>query len=167
MSLACIATMVADVADRWLIDTDPHRIEWTWRRIYSSGYSLRPDPTLVAIMSGLEIACWDIVGKDAGKPIHQLLGGRVHDRIRTYTYLYPSTGFREVYTDPDHAAARAVNEAERRVALAEEQSRALTLELANIQKRCSELLEDTGTFSELKLEDPLRPAEGFDPYDRT
>ncbi len=42
----------------------------------------------------------------------------------------------------------------------------ITMELANIQKRCSELLEDTGTFSELKLEDPTRPAEGFDPYDR-
>lgn len=43
----------------------------------------------------------------------------------------------------------------------------ITLELANIQKRCSELLDDTGAFSELKLEDPSRPAEGFDPYDRT
>jgi len=108
-----ISAMVDDVAERWVIDQDPNRIELMWRRIYSSGYALRPDPTLVGIMSGLEMACWDIVGKDAGKPIYDLLGGRVHDRLRTYTYLYPSAGFREVYKNPDHAAARAVNEVER------------------------------------------------------
>ena len=105
--------MVDDVAARWVIDQDPNRIELMWRRIYSSGYSLRPDPTLVGIMSGLEMACWDIVGKDAGKPIYDLLGGRVHEKLRTYTYLYPSAGYREVYTNPEHAAARAINEIER------------------------------------------------------
>ncbi len=108
-----ISTMVDDVAARWVIDQDPNRIELMWRRIYSSGYSLRPDPTLVGIMSGLEMACWDIVGKDAGKPVYDLLGGRVHDKLRTYTYLYPSAGWQDVYTNPDHAAARAVNEVER------------------------------------------------------
>ena len=108
-----IASMVDDVAARWVIDQDPNRIELMWRRIYSSGYALRPDPTLVGIMSGLEMACWDIVGKDAGKPIYDLLGGRVHERLRTYTYLYPSAGYREVYTNPEHAAARAINEIER------------------------------------------------------
>lgn len=108
-----ISSMVDDVAARWVIDQDPNRIELMWRRIYSSGYALRPDPTLVAIMSGLEMACWDIVGKEVGKPIADLLGGRVHDRLRTYTYLYPSAGWREVYSNPEHAAARAANEVER------------------------------------------------------
>ncbi len=108
-----IASMVTDVADRWVIGHDPTQIELLWRRIYSSGYSLRPDPTLVAIMSGLEIACWDIVGKEVGRPIADLLGGRVHERLRSYTYLYPSAGWREVYTNPEHAAARATYEVER------------------------------------------------------
>jgi galactonate dehydratase len=108
-----IKAMVDDVAARWVFDQDPSQIELMWRRIYSSGYSLRPDPTLVGIMSGIEMACWDIVGKEVGKPIADLLGGRVHDRLRTYTYLYPSAGWREVYTNPEHAAARAVNEVER------------------------------------------------------
>jgi galactonate dehydratase len=103
-----VEAMVADVADRWVIGADPRRIELLWRRMYSSGYALRPDPTLVGVMSGIEIACWDIVGKDVGKPIADLLGGRVHDRIRTYTYLYPSETRREVYTDPVQAAEQAV-----------------------------------------------------------
>ena len=38
---------------------------------------------------GLEIACWDIIGKADGKPVYELLGGRVHERLRTYTYIYP------------------------------------------------------------------------------
>jgi L-alanine-DL-glutamate epimerase-like enolase superfamily enzyme len=108
-----VAAMVADLADRWVIDADPNRIELLWRRMYSSGYSLRPDPTLVGVMSGVEMACWDIVGKDAGKPVYDLLGGRVHDRIRTYTYLYPADGRPDVYTDPTQAAEQAAFEVER------------------------------------------------------
>ena len=34
------------------------------------------------------MACWDIVGKAVGKPVYELLGGRVHERLRAYTYLY-------------------------------------------------------------------------------
>ena len=104
-----------DLADRWVIDADPNRIELLWRQMYSSGYALRPDPTLVGVMSGIEMACWDIVGKEAGKPIYDLLGGRVHERIRTYTYLYPAEGRPDVYTDPTQAAEQAAFEVERGV----------------------------------------------------
>ena len=46
----------------------------------------------MGVLSGLEMACWDIVGKAVGKPVYELLGGRVHDRLRIYTYLYPEDG---------------------------------------------------------------------------
>ena len=36
------------------------------------------------------MACWDIVGKAVGKPVYELLGGKMHERLRTYTYLYPT-----------------------------------------------------------------------------
>jgi L-alanine-DL-glutamate epimerase-like enolase superfamily enzyme len=39
--------------------------------------------------SGLEIACWDILGKARDRPVWALLGGRVNERVRTYSYLYP------------------------------------------------------------------------------
>jgi galactonate dehydratase len=108
-----VAAMVDDVADRWVVGADPFRTELLWRRMYSSGYALRPDPTLVGIMSGLDMACWDIVGKELGRPISDLLGGRVRDRVRTYTYLYPSEERPDVYTDPVDAAAQAVSEVHR------------------------------------------------------
>ncbi len=103
-----IADLVGDVFERHFLDADPRRIETLWRRTYGSGYSLRPDPTLLGVLSGLEMACWDIVGKALERPVYELLGGRVHDKLRAYTYLYPQEGDRtDVYLDAELAAARA------------------------------------------------------------
>jgi L-alanine-DL-glutamate epimerase-like enolase superfamily enzyme len=101
--------MIEDVASRFLIGEDPHHIERFWRRAYGAGYTLRPDVSMMGIVSGLETACWDIIGKETGKPVYELLGGRVHDRLRSYTYLYPLPGEGElVYRDPHAAAERAL-----------------------------------------------------------
>jgi 2-dehydro-3-deoxyphosphogalactonate aldolase len=60
------------------------------------------------MLSALEMACWDIVGKEAGQPVYNLLGGRVHEKLRSYTYIYARPGDRsDVYRDPDLAAERA------------------------------------------------------------
>lgn len=109
-----LADTIVDLADQFLVGHDPHHIELFWRRAYSRGFTQRPDVTLQGAMSALEIACWDIVGKAAGKPVHELLGGRVHEALRSYTYLYPKPDdTADVYTDPDTAAARAAEEVER------------------------------------------------------
>jgi L-alanine-DL-glutamate epimerase-like enolase superfamily enzyme len=117
-SPAVVERMVDDVVARFLVDHDPFRIETMWRRVYGSGYALRPDPTLVGILSGLEMACWDIIGKETNQPVHALLGGRVHEALRTYTYLYPpgevdAHRAHAVYNDPDAAAEAALVEVER------------------------------------------------------
>lgn len=103
-----VARLLEDVFGRYLEGEDPHDIERIWRRVYSSGYSQHPDLTLVGVLSALEMACWDIIGKAAGQPVYKLLGGRVHERLRTYTYIYARPGDRtDVYQDPDLAAERA------------------------------------------------------------
>ena len=62
----------------------------------------------MGVLSALEMACWDIVGKAANKPVYKLLGGQVHERLRSYTYIYPRLGdLTDVYHDPDLAAERA------------------------------------------------------------
>jgi galactonate dehydratase len=113
-----VAKMIEDVAERHVVGEDPFQIETMWRRMYGSGYALRPDITLGGVMSSLEMACWDIMGKEVGKPVYDLLGGRVHERLRSYTYLYPPNDVdahadHPVYSDPDAAAAKAVEEMER------------------------------------------------------
>ena len=110
-----VADMLVDVAERHLIGHSPFNVESFWRRAYGSGYALRPDPTLCGVMSALEIACWDIIGKETGRPVYDLLGGRVHEGLRTYTYLYPEGDDAyapkdgpNLYTDPEMAAEAAV-----------------------------------------------------------
>ncbi|MGA2041867.1 MAG: mandelate racemase/muconate lactonizing enzyme family protein [Roseiarcus sp.] len=110
-----IVAMIEDVFERHVLGADPHAIEAIWRNVYGRGYSMRPDISLLGVLSGLEMALWDIVGKSAGKPVYALLGGKVHERLRSYTYLYPRADEGDayadpaVYRDPDVAAARALD----------------------------------------------------------
>jgi 2-dehydro-3-deoxyphosphogalactonate aldolase len=118
MMLACafrprvMAGMVEDLVTGRLVGHDPHDVELLWETLYArAGYSHYPEQTKLAIISGVEMACWDIVGKDAGRPIHRLLGGAVRDRVRTYTYIYPdeSQGMssHELWVRPEAVAERA------------------------------------------------------------
>ena len=84
-----VSKMIEDVFERYVKNSDPFKIEKLWRTIYSSGYTQRPDISLMGIISGIEMACWDIIGKELNKPIYEILGGQVHKRLRSYTYLYP------------------------------------------------------------------------------
>ena len=112
------ASLIEDAAQRYLVGRDPHDVETFFRLCYGSGFSQRPDITMMGCYSALEMACWDIIGKEAGKPVHKLIGGRVHEGLRSYTYLYPLTGSvypdeadgqeKNVYNDPDLAAEAAL-----------------------------------------------------------
>ena len=103
-----------DIFEKHVLGADPFAIETLWRNVYGRGYSQRPDISLMGMLSGFEMAMWDIVGKACGKPVYDLLGGKVHERLRSYTYLYPSAeedayADSPVYSDPDAAAARALD----------------------------------------------------------
>ena len=82
-----VARLLQDVFGRYLEGEDPHDIETLWRRVYSSGFTQRPDLTMMGVFSALEMACWDIIGKAACQPVYRLLGGQVHERLRSYTYI--------------------------------------------------------------------------------
>jgi galactonate dehydratase len=103
-----VASMIEDVFARRFMGRDPFKIEAMWREAYGSGFSLRPDLSLLGVISGLEMACWDIIGKAVEQPIYQLLGGKVHERLRSYTYLYPTADEGdEFYLDAERSATRA------------------------------------------------------------
>ncbi len=105
-----VARMIEDVCERKVIGADPFHIEKLWRNIYGSGYTQRPDTSILGILSGIEMACWDMVGKALNKPAYELLGGKVHEKLRTYTYIYPEPGDKtDVYHDAELSAERADN----------------------------------------------------------
>ncbi|MEC3863274.1 mandelate racemase/muconate lactonizing enzyme family protein [Mesobacterium sp. TK19101] len=86
---AAMRAVIADVFERHFHGQSPENIELLFRKTYSSGFTQRPDLTVMGAFSGLEIACWDILGKARNRPVWALLGGKLRDRIRVYTYLYP------------------------------------------------------------------------------
>lgn len=81
--------VIEDVFARHMQGENPENIEMMFRRAYSAGFTQRPDLTVIGAFSGLEIACWDILGKARERPVHALLGGRMNARVRAYSYLYP------------------------------------------------------------------------------
>ena len=109
-SPSVVEKMAADVFARRFLNEDPRRVEFLCRRARADNYAPRPDASLVATLSALEIACLDIAGKACGLPIHDFLGGKTRARLRSYTYLYPEAGDKaSVYADPAQAARRAAD----------------------------------------------------------
>ncbi len=84
-----MTAVIRDVFERHMAGENPENIELMFRRAYSSGFTQRPDLTVMGAFSGLEIACWDILGKDRDRPVWALMGGKTNERIRAYSYLYP------------------------------------------------------------------------------
>ncbi len=110
--IAC--NMIEDTFYRFIAGADPHRIEMLFRKIYSAGFTGRPDISMMGVFSGIEMAIWDILGKAHNVPTYQLLGGRFHDKLRTYTYLYndildnTADAGGDVYHNADLAAKAAL-----------------------------------------------------------
>ena len=89
---------------------DPRQPEATFRELYQRSLWWARVGLGLSVLSGLEMALWDIAGKVAGRPVHELLGGPAHDRLPLYAsggtgawplekavaqaQLYGSLGFR-------------------------------------------------------------------------
>ena len=69
-----MTTVIEDVFERYFLNQSPENIELMFRRTFSSGL-LRGQIFSVGAFSGLEIACWDILGKERNRPVWALLGG--------------------------------------------------------------------------------------------
>ena len=75
-----------DAARDRLIGHDPDRIEDAWQLLHRLGF-YRGGPVLMSAIAGIDQALWDLRGRKLGVPVHQLLGGRVRDRIPVYAWI--------------------------------------------------------------------------------
>ena len=88
-----------------VIGADPFQLELLARRMIRDDYA-RAGQIAMSALAVIEMACWDIVGKATGQPVHRLLGGPIRDRVPVY-----ANGWYTVERTPDEfreAARRAL-----------------------------------------------------------
>ena len=98
-------SLIHELAGLFVVGENPFNIERIWDRMYSARHDFRhPSLQATPVLSGIEMALWDIVGKTVNQPIYNLLGGQYHEKLRAYAYM-PEGGFRE---NPERAGEIAV-----------------------------------------------------------
>ena len=80
-----------------VIGMDPRNIHEIFHKLYLTAF-LKETPA----MAGIEMACWDILGKSLGVPVHTLHGGKVRDSVRVY-----ANGWYSGERTPEGFAAKA------------------------------------------------------------
>ncbi|WP_029117505.1 galactonate dehydratase [Mycobacterium sp. URHB0044] len=80
-----VAAAVEELSD-YLIGRDPTQIEDLWAVMYRGGF-YRGGGIHMSALAGIDQALWDIKGKALGMPAYELLGGRVRDRIKVYSWV--------------------------------------------------------------------------------
>ncbi len=82
---SAIAGFIREVG-KLITGDDASQIEAIWQKIFRSMTYLGTRGATTAAISGIDIALWDIRGKELGQPVYKLLGGEVRDRIALYTH---------------------------------------------------------------------------------
>ena len=72
--------LIRDLGERYVVGSDPFQIERLWWEIYNGVGSRHSGPISTPVLSAIEMACWDIVGKALGQPIYNLLGGVFNEK---------------------------------------------------------------------------------------
>jgi galactonate dehydratase len=76
------APSLGGVAKKHLIGANPYAVEAIWSKMREAG-------VLISHRTAVDYALWDLMGRETGKPVYELLGGPVRDRIRIYYYGRP------------------------------------------------------------------------------
>jgi L-rhamnonate dehydratase len=75
-----------------LVGEDPFDVERLWHKMYMASVYYGRRGAAIQVISGIDIALWDIIGKKVKEPVCKLLGGAYRDRVRPYaSTLFRST----------------------------------------------------------------------------
>jgi D-galactarolactone cycloisomerase len=86
-------TLIAELLAPHFLGADPWDRETLWQAAYNATIDAGQRGFVVGALSAIDIALWDIVGKECGQPVHRLLGGLARSQVRAYaTGLYRQPG---------------------------------------------------------------------------
>ncbi len=95
-----VECLLHDWVEERILGKDPFDVESLVADMIRDQY--QGGPTILTAISGVEIACWDIIGKAQGQPVYELLGGRARERLPAY-----ANGWYGGARTPDDYAAKA------------------------------------------------------------
>jgi 2-dehydro-3-deoxyphosphogalactonate aldolase len=119
--LGALVQTIDQMAEAYLLGTDARRIEHAWQTLYTRAMCHHPDLVRMGIVSAVDTALWDLAGRRLGVPVCELLGGRVRERVRTYSYIYddpdrtdrePFESWWQMWLTPELCAERAAEMAD-------------------------------------------------------
>ncbi len=91
-----------------LVGVDPLNVEPLWHKLYTHTRDYGMKGAVVAALSGVDIALWDLLGKALNQPVWRLLGGAQRERVQVYaTGFYRERGQGEAARLADEARRRA------------------------------------------------------------
>jgi galactonate dehydratase len=82
---ATVKAAVEEMKD-YIIGKNPLEIEDIWQTLYRGAF-YRGGPVLMSAIAGIDQALWDIKGKYLQQPVYELLGGKVRDKVRVYSWI--------------------------------------------------------------------------------
>ena len=86
-----VEAAIHQLAERHVIGQSAFAIERLWQAMFRNEFA-RGGPILNSAIGAIEMALWDILGKALGRPVHALLGGRVHERLPAYANAWYGAG---------------------------------------------------------------------------
>lgn len=85
-----IETIINETLSKLIEGEDPHRRERLWDMMYRATIPFGRKGAAIEAISAIDIALWDIAGKEVEKPVYELLGGPTGDEIPAYaSNLHP------------------------------------------------------------------------------
>jgi galactonate dehydratase len=99
-----VVAVIEQLARRTVLGQSAFQIEKISQDCFRNEFA-RGGPILNSAIGAIEMACWDIVGKALDRPVYDLLGGRLYDRLPAYANAWYGAG---ADLDEIAAAARAV-----------------------------------------------------------
>jgi len=85
-----IVPHVVDFYKPILLGQDVEDVALLWQRMDTCGTFWARAGLGAIVLCGIEAALWDLKGKEQGKPVYELLGGRQHDELPCYATGGPS-----------------------------------------------------------------------------